>query len=236
MEQTALPPLDRLIKAGPENLWVWDPNLANGRGGYRLTKAGAAATGQRAGTVISYSKMLSLRNVYVERQRERSDLLAQQLFDGDLTIQEWVLAMREAIKETYITQYILASGGRNNLGPADWGRIGAQCRIQYQFLQGFAQDIVAGRYSSVGPIQARAGMYISGGVQMFERANAARRGLTLPAYPGDGTTVCLTNCKCWWLIVETLTEWLCTWIRTADDSCVTCIDRTGEWAPYVIPK
>lgn len=236
MEQTALRrPVNR-SKATPEPLWLWDPRLSGGKGGYRLTRAGAEATGQRAGTVIGYARMLSLRETYLERQRERTDALAAQLFAGEMTIQEWVLAMREAIKETYITQYVLASGGRGQLGPTDWGRLGGLLRVQYGFLQRFAQDIVEGRYSSLEAIQNRAGMYLSSSRQAFERAEAARRGLSLPAYPGDGTSDCKTNCHCHWDFVEEVERWLCTWVRTVKDSCVTCVERAGRWAPYIIEK
>lgn len=224
------------VKAEPKALWEWDSRLSRGRGGYRLTTAGAEQTGQRAGTVVGFQKMVRYRDEFVARQGERTAELAQRLFDKQVTIQEWTLEMRQLIKETYIGQYVLASGGRNKLGPADWGRVGAQVRSQYAYLQGFAQDIVNGRYNSAAAIAARAGLYINSSTQMFERGNAARHGLTLPAYPGDGSSVCVTNCRCYWDIEEMGEEWHCTWVRTAEESCKTCIERAETWAPYVVPK
>jgi len=63
----------------------------------------------------------------------------------------------------------------------------------------------------------------------------------LPAYPGDGQTICLTNCACSWQIEEVyegevLTGWDCYWtlgiVKT--EHCDDCLDNTGKWNPLFI--
>lgn len=231
-----LTPQGIFIKADPAILWEWDDRLSNNRGGYRLTSAGAEVTGKRVGTIIGFTRLIELRDAYVEVQRERVIQLAGQYDQGELSIRDWVLAMREAIKETYINQYLLPIGGKSRLTSSDYGRIGAELKKQYNnYLQPFAEEIDAGDLS-LEQIKVRAEMYISSSTQMFERANAARRGITLPAYPGDGSTDCKANCKCHWEITEQDDQWRCVWKLGAEDNCETCRERATTWNPYIVEK
>ena len=73
--------------------------------------------------------------------------------------------------------------------------------------------------------------------QSFEKAKVASRGIPdLPDYPGSGRTECMTNCKCYWNIKETETEWLCYWSLSNVEHCDSCIDRSNRWNPLVISK
>jgi len=58
--------------------------------------------------------------------------------------------------------------------------------------------------------------------------------LPLPAMPAQGTQ-CHTNCKCSWRIEKRgPDDWDCYWVRDADDSCQTCVQREADWNPYRI--
>ena len=54
----------------------------------------------------------------------------------------------------------------------------------------------------------------------------------LPAWPGDGTTICLTNCKCRWSINILSIErgdYNATWRLGAAEHCRTCRQRARAW-------
>lgn len=215
-----------------EALWQWNNNTRR----YRVTQAGADVLGQKVGTFVGQSRMTALRDTYIAQSKLQTNALAAQVYNSEITIQQWQMGMRQVIKDTYINEYMLSAGGRNAMTQSDWGRIGQQVREQYEYLDRFAQDIANGRYTESG-IAARARMYPESASQAYEQANVVTRGIPdLPAYPGDGSTVCLSNCKCTWQIKETDDAWLCTWKISPAENCPDCLDRAQRWAPLTIAK
>lgn len=57
--------------------------------------------------------------------------------------------------------------------------------------------------------------------------------LPLPAMPGDGTSQCLTRCKCAWDIqqLDGESNYDCTWAMSDAEHCQTCKQRAQDWAP-----
>ena len=215
-----------------ESYWLWDSTSRR----YRVTRAGAEALGQRAGTYVGQSRMVQLRDAFIAQSKVRTNALAAQIANGDITLQQWQMGMREVIKDTYINEYMLGAGGRNAMTQSDWGRVGQMVREQYEYVDRFARDIADGRYTEAG-IAARARMYPESASQAYERGNTESRGMPqLPAYPGDGSTQCLSNCKCRWLIKETDDAWECTWKISPAENCPDCLDRAQRWAPLMVPK
>lgn len=215
-----------------EALWEWNSNTRR----YRVTQAGADVLGQRVGTFVGQSRMVTVRDAYIAQSKLQTNTLAAQVANSEITLQQWQMGMRQVIKDTYINEYMLSAGGRNAMTQSDWGRVGQMVREQYEYLDRFAGDIANGRYTESG-IAARARMYPESASQAYERGNAESRGMPqLPAYPGDGSTVCLSNCKCSWAIKETDAAWLCTWKIAPAENCPDCLDRAQRWAPLVVPK
>lgn len=213
-------------------LWVYDARSHR----YRLTADGAQQFGRRPGTFVGERQLIGLRDAWIAHAKDNTNALAGQLARGEISVQQWTLAMRQEIRTNFINEYVLAHGGRNTMTPADWGRIGQQVQVQYRYLDGFAADIAAGRYSEA-QIAARARMYVESSSQAFEQARQLARGApNLPAYPGDGSTQCLSNCKCWWQIRETEAEWLCTWRLSPVENCPDCLERSRTWAPLIFAK
>ena len=70
-----------------------------------------------------------------------------------------------------------------------------------------AEDAAAGKMSAK-QMGARAEMYLDGSTQAFERGKAASysSGLDLPANPGDGSSECLSQCRCQWSIDDHRTD------------------------------
>ena len=213
-------------------LWTYDTRSRR----YLVTPEGAAELGHRPGTFISERRLVGLRNAYIDGAKAETNALAGQVARGEISVQQWVYGMRQQIRENFIAEYTLAHGGRNTMTPADWGRIGQRVQSQYRYLDSFAADIASGRYSEA-QIAARARMYVEASSQAFEQARVLARGMPeLPAYPGDGSTQCLSNCACWWSIRENDTEWLCTWRLSPVENCEDCLQRSRAWSPLRLPK
>ncbi len=209
--------------------WVWEPEHRR----YRNTETGRW---------IGSAGMIRLRDRFVESMRMGMRDLAVDLATGNLTVDQWESAMRKELKTLFVDEYVMAHGGRNTLTHADWGRIGSMVREQYKFLSKFAADIEAGRYTDaegalhLGAVQTRAELYMDAGVYAYERAHALSYGIELPAYPGDGSTSCVTRCACRWSITEAEGGFNAVWTLGDADHCEDCEARAREWAPLFVPK
>ena len=178
------------------------------------------------------------RDRYVNQKLEKGDTdrLVERLFSGEINHQQWTLEARQEIKKSFIAQYVYAHGGPQSMTQADWGRIGAMVKPQYAFLRNFEQDLIDGKLSEA-QAKARLRMYTKASRQAFEQGRAYAQGLPrLPAYPGDGSTQCLSNCACHWDIDEQPTEWLAVWTLGAAEHCPDCLQRADDWAPYRVQK
>lgn len=192
-------------------------------------------TDNDSGKPVSWSSLSASLLRYEDAQKNRVSLISERLASGEYTLERWNNEMRRAIKDNYIAQYLLGRGGRNAMTQSDWGRVGGLLSNQYRYLDIFAQDISSGLLTS-NQISSRSGLYIDSATQAYERARAASRLLVLPAYPGDGTTICMANDKCSWSIVEFENRWEATWTLSPAEHCETCLQRSREWAPLVIYK
>lgn len=176
---------------------------------------------------------------FLERQRVKAEDLTVSLGDGTTTLPEWEHEMRWVIKDAYGASYMLGRGGRNVMTPRDWGRVGRRVRDQYEYLSTFASELSAGSVSRAQAVQ-RANLYPLSAKQAHSRGHTTALGdPSLPAYPGDGSTACYSNCGCHWRIDKTTfadgsAGWDCTWVRGKLDSCVDCVQREQEWAPLVV--
>jgi hypothetical protein len=203
--------------------WQWDDRSKR----YRDTSTGR---------FLSHRKALELRDAYIDTKKAEAAKLARQLANGDIRLGRWQMDMMGLSKKTYQNEYGLAVGGRYNMTPADNGWIGSQMKQQYRYLDKFAADIRSENLSEK-QIATRAQMYVDSARQAFERGHATNLGLPkLPQYPGDGATVCLTNCQCHWDIQDEGDHWACTWTLGQAEHCPDCVDNSTRWAPLEIPK
>lgn len=148
---------------------------------------------------------------------------------------DWRSAMRREVKDEYIRQYLVGRGGIEQMTPADWGSIGGDLAFQYRKLDDFVAQVEAGLLSEA-QVRARARMYVNSARKAYEKANIRALGLPeLPQYPADGQQICLSNCKCFWRIVEVSGGgWDCYWELTPAEHCETCLENTDKWYPLEI--
>lgn len=208
--------------------YVYDQRLNGGRGGYRDTTTGRA---------ISKTVFNSWRDETIRYQQQAAKDLTSKVMSGEINLQRWERDLRQIIKDTHGMLYAAGKGGYNNMTPADWGRVGAEVKQQYAYLSNFRNDIASGRLT-VGQAMTRAGMYPGSANQAWEKARTANifDPRKLPAYPGDGTTICRTNCRCSWEIKEIETGWLAYWRLGYAEHCPDCVQRAGQWSPITIMK
>jgi hypothetical protein len=187
------------------------------------------------GRFISQEQVTALRREYIAGERAINDRLAERLFKHEIDINQWRAEMRANLRRTYITQYMLAKGGKGQMTQRDYGILGSQLKKQYNFLDKFTQDIYNGKYSErqQAMVAARQQLYAESSSQAFERGSAEAFGpLQLPAWPGDGSTQCLSNCRCNWFI-KTLKDGTISvsWRlgRVKERHCTDCPTRAKVW-------
>lgn len=187
------------------------------------------------GQFLSASSALELRDDFVARQREAMAELGRRLGAEEITIQRFERDFRERIRLANVTEYVYGRGGQNAMTPSDREALAELVKDQWQHLNKFTKDVQAGSLSPAR-IEARAKLYGGAGTTAYERGRmAAHVGLRLPALPAQGTD-CKAACKCSWSIEEDESEWRCTWVRHASDSCETCVSRASQYSPYVQSK
>jgi hypothetical protein len=181
-------------------------------------------------------EMVTYRDKFVAAQKAKMVALTGQVTAGDIGMLRWQKEMRDVLRTSFIDQYVMAKGGRGNMTPSDWGKIGRMLQGQEKYLRNFAADIYAGDVSKA-QAAVRAAMYAGSSRQAFEAGKAAELGMPdLPQYPGDGGTVCKTNCACSWAIVEVEGGWDCTWTLGAAEHCPDCVELAAQWAPLHVDK
>jgi hypothetical protein len=108
----------------------------------------------------------------------RTKTLADALRAGRVDLQTWEIGMRQEIKTGHLAAAMAAKGGREQMTPADYGRVGQLVRRQYDYLAGFATEIQDGLPLD-GRMTTRAGMYASaarGTYHQVERSEQRARG------------------------------------------------------------
>ena len=186
------------------------------------------------GVNITDNRRIGIRDEYIQKQLPAIRRLVNQLRDGEITVQEYLLFIRRQIKKTYLGEWMLSRGGVNAMTSDDVRGVGIHVQRQYQFLQNFVEQVRNGELS-VAQIRSRTEMYIHSATQAYERGQASSFGIDLPEYPGDGNQICLSRCKCRWEIVEQETEIHAHWlVNIAAEHCESCRQNTAKWNPYII--
>lgn len=143
---------------------------------------------------------------------------------GKLSLEDWRTLMRQDMKLVHLWSTALARGGWAQLTPSDYGRAGNLLRRQYQYLEGFVDDLASGRVID-GRAVRRSALYAVAGRDTYHRTErlvmrdlgymqernilgdadhcagcieATEQGwVDLGTLRPIGTRDCLTNCKCY---------------------------------------
>lgn len=163
--------------------------------------------------------------------------MARTVADGSIDLGQWVTDMKAAIEQMLVFQAAAAVGGdKSFISDDDRQAIQDTVAEQYKYLDGFAQAIeeAIDQEGSLGFVESRAAMYAQSTQAMFWQQAID---VTLPAYPKDGSTKCLSHCNCKWDVdCDEDGNVLATWIMSEGENCPDCEARASEWAPLVIKR
>lgn len=161
------------------------------------------------------------------------DTATADLQSGKLTVDAWQAQVDGILQEFHRKAYE-AGAKTSDLNDAQKRLIDLQVQDQREYLDNFAGDI---RNSKEWQPEwnGRASMYAqSVGASYW---NGRTKDVALPAQPQDGTTQCLTNCKCRWVLKAVDAEagdYDAFWTLGAADHCQTCLERADQWNPLKI--
>jgi hypothetical protein len=162
---------------------------------------------------------------------ERVAELTQRLIDGEISLMDWHIGMRDELRKGNAYQLIAgANGEKDNVESDDWLKLGTRLRSEYGYLEDFARAIYNGELSAA-QIEARVELYARSMQVVYWQQFT--RDYDLPAMPGQGSE-CMGNCGCAWDIEVGAGVAYAYWRRAKADSCPTCLQREREWSPYVV--
>ena len=185
-------------------------------------------------TSIDKDKQIQLRDAFTDAVKPYLAAIADGLEDGRKSVQQWVLEMRTAVRDTHVVQFLFGKGGANTLYENDLTALGGLVLTQYGFLQAFAEVVRSG-LQTLRQIRARARNYGESSTRPYSEGRARSFGFTLPNYPADGTMECLIRCRCHWRIEkENETTYNCYWtLDPLAQHCQTCLRYSRDYNPYV---
>lgn len=157
--------------------------------------------------------------------------LTRRLVAGELTPAAWVREMERTVVRGHTAAYVAATADRLGVSPAavkglsraERQELQALINDQRPYLAQFARDVASGQLSPA-QIAARAALYAGPMRATYGRTRWPR----LPAYPADGSTECLMNCRCSWVERDDGMYWQ----LGAAEHCPTCLRRATDWAPW----
>lgn len=96
------------------------------------------------GRFVSFGTVRSYLDVTLDSYEQNIITLGQQLRDRSITLEQWQVGMRDALKDIHVSSGALARGGWAQMSQADYGRVGNELRFQYAKLNEFAAQIRRG--------------------------------------------------------------------------------------------
>lgn len=176
-------------------------------------------------------------NALAKAAADEMAALADKLNAGRMSLPSWRKAMDKELADYHTAAFMLGTAqrlgvkpdspliSRKRLSNAERADISAAIHAQRGYLSKFEQAVKDGHLSPA-QIRARAASY--GDSVRTTESQAATFGADLPFYPGDGSTVCLTHCRCSWQ--QRADQWYWT-LGLVAEHCDDC-RRRADHGPY----
>ncbi len=127
------------------------------------------------GKYVSRAAILRLVDEEAARLSTRMKAHTRLLTTNRIDLPEWQRRSAEELKLSHIRSTILGSGGRSLTSSEAYGSTGRELRRQYEYLQGFAQDLAAGKLTRTQAL-SRAASYGGSTRTAFHKAEKIARG------------------------------------------------------------
>jgi len=161
------------------------------------------------------------------------DSINAQFANGQIDLTTWYNTMRGEIVRAHAQYAQLGKGA--GLDAGDLERLNERIRRQWEFLNGWRDELAAGREMNVEAMQQRGRMYLdSAQASLWEASTAAAGMPILPAYPKEKSE-CRSNCRCYLRIEQTgANSWHVFWRLRPAEHCPQCLRRSEVWNPLRI--
>lgn len=146
----------------------------------------------------------------VDSSKDKLGKLTQRLVDGKIDVPAWATAMRDEIRAAHRVAAMLANGGKLDAKAA--GRLGAELKKQYKFLDAFARQIENGEIPLGKRSVARARLYAQAVMTTYEKAVLAREKAAgtelyrLRLAPAEHCSECLIDSAKGFVPIDTLAD------------------------------
>ena len=149
------------------------------------------------GKFIGNAALRELVEESIAQFQERGRAIADKLFKLEITVDEWEKELAAEIKTHALQLFKL---GKPDTTSRDYGILGAKLRKQYSYLRGFSSDVIQGNLTEA-EIKARSDLYFQKNRENYERGRLESHREAEATFE--------------------------TWVRTAGESCDTCIYRSS---------
>lgn len=112
-----------------------------------------------SGRFVPAAQVRGAVDVVIQATGARLQQITGGLQTGTLTIEDWRGLMAAEVKSLHLATATAAKGGWAQMSQADFGWVGQRLRTQYQYLDGFAQDVASGKQPMDGTLAVRASLY-----------------------------------------------------------------------------
>lgn len=109
----------------------------------------------------------------IDGARQELQSHTRRLASGAIDIPTWQAQCAQVLRALHLASAVIGKGGRGQMTPADYGRIGARTKDQYGFLARFAGDIASGTIDvgNIGALEQRIGLYANAARATFEQSS-----------------------------------------------------------------
>lgn len=181
--------------------------------------------------------MRKYANALVILYTRQAEKHASDLASGKINLAQFHAEMRGLLKECHKMMFITGFGGnKNDIDMNEFAKLGSIMRKQYEFLRLLMKSIMAADRDGkpLDFVKARVGAFVRSSRATFWNTAV---GFKLPQVPGDGSTKCKANCKCYLKIdyernaIGDKTAALVYWKMRPAEHCNDCRQLASEWSP-----
>jgi hypothetical protein len=164
---------------------------------YSWDAASARYRHRGTGRFVARTEITRALSFSLAQEERRAISLANALREGSLSLAAWRTEMRTMIKSVHLYSAAAAKGGWAQLTQADYGRVGAIVRDEYQYLEAFTAKLATGLMPLDGRAAGYARQYALAGRETYyqvDRAANEAAGYTLETnllHGGDHCLGCL---------------------------------------------